>query len=53
MRKLADIERERALNDSEPQPPHGAKNYITPAGYARLKNEPNACSITNAQPRQK
>src|ERR1700693_4540625 len=39
MRKLADIERERALNDSEPPPPHGAKNYITPAGYARLKNE--------------
>jgi transcription elongation factor GreB len=43
MRKLADIERERALNDddSDPQPvlPHGAKNYITPAGYARLKNE--------------
>jgi len=43
MRKLADIERERALkaDDSEGQPalPHGAKNYITPAGYARLKNE--------------
>lgn len=43
MRKLADIERERALNDddSDRQPvlPHGAKNYITPAGYARLKNE--------------
>lgn len=43
MRKLADIERERALknHDSDEQPalPHGAKNYITPAGYARLKNE--------------
>jgi hypothetical protein len=37
MRKLADIERERALNEPEPQPPHGAKNYITPAGYALLK----------------
>ena len=43
MRKLADIERERALNDddSDPQPvlPHGAKNYITPAGYAVLSAE--------------
>ena len=43
MRKLADIERERALkdDDSDEQPalPSGAKNYITPAGYARLKNE--------------
>jgi transcription elongation factor GreB len=41
MRKLADIERERASHDdnSDPQPPHGAKNYITPAGYARLKSE--------------
>jgi transcription elongation factor GreB len=44
MRKLADIERERAQqhdNDDEQQPalPQGAKNYITPAGYARLKSE--------------
>ena len=43
MRKLADIERERAHqdHDSDEQPalPHGAKNYITPAGYARLRNE--------------
>jgi transcription elongation factor GreB len=43
MRKLADIERERALkdDDSDGQPalPPGAKNYITPAGYARLKRE--------------
>ena len=43
MRKLADIERERAQrqdSDDEPAPlPPGAKNYITPAGYARLKRE--------------
>ena len=44
MRKLADIERERAQQhdpDEEAQPalPPGAKNYITPAGYARLKSE--------------
>jgi transcription elongation factor GreB len=43
MRKLADIERERALADddadSQPALPSGAKNYITPVGYARLKNE--------------
>lgn len=43
MRKLADVERERALKDDDsgepPAPPHGAKNYITAAGYARLKNE--------------
>jgi transcription elongation factor GreB len=42
MRKLADIERDRARrNDDEDEPalPHGAKNYITPSGYARLKNE--------------
>jgi transcription elongation factor GreB len=44
MRKLADIERERAQQhdrdgDDEPALPPGAKNYITPAGYARLKNE--------------
>src|SRR6478609_9284731 len=45
MRKLADIERERAQqdgpadDDSWPSLPAGAKNYITPAGYARLKRE--------------
>jgi transcription elongation factor GreB len=44
MRKLADIERERAqqfdADEHAPQAlPPGAKNYITPAGYARLKNE--------------
>jgi len=43
MRKLADIERERAQqhdSDDEPAPlPPGAKNYITPAGYARLNRE--------------
>ena len=43
MRKLADIERERAQSrdsdDSPPALPPGAKNYITPAGYARLKRE--------------
>ena len=40
MRKLADIERERAVSDdASAPPPQGAKNYITPAGYARLKNE--------------
>ena len=43
MRKLADIERERAQQpddeDAQPALPPGAKNYITPAGYARLKSE--------------
>src|SRR5215212_239943 len=42
MRKLADIERERAQPTSADEPPAlppGAKNYITPAGYARLKRE--------------
>jgi len=43
MRKLADIERDSALRNDEsgelPALPHGAKNYITPTGYARLKNE--------------
>mgnify|MGYP001327093485 CR=1 FL=1 len=43
MRKLADIERERALADDNadkpPVLPHGAKNYITPTGYARLNSE--------------
>ena len=43
MRKLADIERDRAqehdAEDAPPALPPGAKNYITPAGYARLKSE--------------
>ncbi len=44
MRKLADIERDRAQQhdgDDEDQStlPPGAKNYITPQGYARLKSE--------------
>ena len=41
MRKLADLERERAQEQEDEQPalPHGTKNYITPAGYARLKSE--------------
>ncbi len=46
MRKLADLERDRApqnTGDDEenilPPLPAGAKNYMTPAGYARLKNE--------------
>jgi len=46
MRKLADLERDRAsqpADDDEqnalPPLPVGAKNYITPAGHARLKSE--------------
>ncbi len=47
MRKLADLERERAqpqdVDEDEagalPPLPAGAKNYITPAGHARLKAE--------------
>mgnify|MGYP003351217882 CR=1 FL=1 len=46
MRKLADLERDRApqaAGDDEenalPPLPAGAKNYITPTGHARLKNE--------------
>ena len=44
MRRLADLERERAekrraADDEEPALPIGAKNYITPAGYARLNTE--------------
>ena len=43
MRKLADLERERAQrqDDDNEQPalPHGVKNYITPAGYKRLRYE--------------
>ncbi|HUO45103.1 MAG TPA: transcription elongation factor GreB [Burkholderiales bacterium] len=45
MRKLTDIERDHAVHaaaDDEgalPPLPAGAKNYITPAGHARLKSE--------------
>ena len=44
MRKLADVERDRAQQrdgDDEQQLalPPGARNYITPQGYARLKGE--------------
>jgi len=42
MRKLTDIERDHAHRDNDDELatlPQGAKNYITPAGYARLKNE--------------
>ncbi len=44
MRKLADLERERAQRhdsdeDAPAALPPGDKNYITPAGYARLKRE--------------
>lgn len=46
MRKLDDLERDRAsqpADDDEqnalPPLPAGAKNYITPAGHARLKSE--------------
>lgn len=44
MRKLEDLERDRAgdSDDDEiklPPLPQGAKNYITPAGHARLKRE--------------
>ena len=43
MRKLADIERDRAQkHDADDAPsalPPVARNYITPAGYARLKSE--------------
>src|SRR3954463_16755775 len=43
MRKLADLEREHAqqgeTEEALPALPHGAKNYITPAGHARLKRE--------------
>lgn len=48
MRKLADLERDRALRDAHddddetgglPPLPAGARNYITPAGHARLKSE--------------
>ncbi len=43
MRKLADIERDRAHRHADdqgrPALPSGAKNYITPAGHARLKGE--------------
>ena len=43
MRKLADLERDRAKHhdddDAPPALPPGARNYITPSGYARLKGE--------------
>ena len=44
MRKLADLERDRARHGDDdetalPPLPQGAKNYITPAGHARLKRE--------------
>ena len=42
MRKLTDIERDRAQqrdDADEAAPPRGAKNYITVAGHARLKDE--------------
>ncbi len=42
MRKLIDIERDHAHRDNDDELaalPQGTKNYITPAGYARLKNE--------------
>lgn len=44
MRKLADLERDRARHGDDdeialPPLPPGAKNYITPAGHARLKRE--------------
>ncbi len=43
MRKLADLERDRARQSEDHENltalPHGAKNYITPTGYTRLKNE--------------
>jgi transcription elongation factor GreB len=44
MRKLEDLERDRARPDDDdetalPPLPQGAKNYITPAGHARLKRE--------------
>ena len=42
MRRLEDLERERALKAGQSRPapaPASTKNYITPAGYARLKAE--------------
>ncbi len=41
MRRLVDVERELAQDRDNEQPalPQGAPNYITPAGYARLKSE--------------
>ncbi len=44
MRKLADIERDRVRRkddegEDRPALPHGALNYITPAGHSRLKHE--------------
>lgn len=43
MRKLADIERDRAQREDDdaapPALPPDAKNYITPSGYASLRSE--------------
>src|SRR5262245_48934415 len=42
MRKLADLERDRGRkhrSSEQPALPAGAKNYITPAGHARLRDE--------------
>lgn len=44
MRKLADVERDRSLQrelagEGKPAPRPVTKNYITPAGHARLKRE--------------
>ena len=42
MRKLTDIERDHAHRDSNDESaalPQGTKNYITLAGYTRLKSE--------------
>jgi len=43
VRKLTDIERDRTHRDGDdeesPALPQGAKNYITPAGHARLRSE--------------
>ncbi len=43
MRKLADLERERALRHDDSREPSASpsvtRNYITPAGYARLRSE--------------
>src|SRR5258708_27693949 len=42
MRKLADVERDRArkrVGGELPALPSESKNYVTPAGHARLRNE--------------
>ena len=43
-----------ALDDDEPSGapvPHGARNYITPAGYARLRANPSALRCIICQTR--